>query len=276
VHWLDLGGRAASAVLVELRRAGVDDWWPGWDVAMGGVRLEGELLGQPAPAAHTSLDCAALELTPLPRGVRAERRGSEVRYRTRFLEVGFDLARAAFTYLSWDSEGTGRTQRNLLKVGPADGAPPELADYLAQGLRLHPVAGPASAAYTAHAVTGTVEVSGSAVVYDLHLDGTGQHYRLAWEVAEDRLALRAERIGERPLRAWTSGVWHLAFDSRVIPGATLGQITRQGETGLMALPVLLHGAGVGRAHGDQGLRGGGCAGAGDWAAADRGSGDAGE
>jgi len=65
------------------------------------------------------------------------------------------------------------------------------------------------------------------------------------EVLEDRLLLTAERMGERPLRAWDSSAWHIAFDSRVTPTAVLGRITRQGETGLMQLPLLLHAPGLG-------------------------------
>ncbi len=245
VHWYDLNATTASALLLELRRSGVDDWWPGWDVALGGAVLEGDLLGVPPQTPNTELACIACDLSSLPRGVHAERRGVEVRFRTRFLEVGFDLRRAAFTYLSWDSDGTGRTQRNLVKLSAAEGTPPMLAEYLAQGLRLHPVAAPPIATQSAHTARGTVTVRGSTLEYDLDLSGAGQRYRLAWEVHEDRLLLRAERLGERPVRAWSSSAWHLAFDSRVIPVAALGAITRTGETGLMPLPVLIHGAGVG-------------------------------
>lgn len=247
VTWYDLGGRAAAAVLVELRAAGLDDWWPGWDVAHGGVLLEGEWTPA-APPPNRDLALAACDLTGLPRGVRAERLGAEVRLRTRFLEVGFDLRRAAFTYLSWDSDGTGRTQRNLAKVGLAEGVPPRLAEYLAPGVRLHPVAGPPVATSTAHDVRGSVTVRGGTVTYDLELGQAGQHYRLEWAIDADRLVLRAERTGLRPLRAWLSSAWNLAFDSRVIPVGTLGRITRVGETGLLALPVLVHAPGVGTLH----------------------------
>ncbi len=248
VQWFDLGGRRATAVLLELRQSGIDDWWPGWDVAMGGAILEGELGSAPPPPANTELQVSACDLASLPRGVRAERLAKEVRFRTRWLEVGIDLRRAAFTYLAWDSDGTGRTQRNLAKMGLAEGVPPTLAEYLTQGVRLHPVGGAPVAAFGVHVATGTVTIHGGTVVYDMQMGDTGQHYRLEWEVREDRLVLRAERTGERPLRAWASGAWHVAFDSRVIPVATLGRITRAGETGLMELLVRVHAPGIGTLH----------------------------
>ncbi|MCC7362160.1 MAG: hypothetical protein IT317_21935 [Anaerolineales bacterium] len=246
VQWFDLGGQVAGAVLLELRRAGVEEWWPGWDVAMNGAVLEGEwLTDAPAAPVETTLALAGWDLSGQPEGVRGERRGDEVRFRTRYLEAGFDLRQARLTYLAWDSDGLGRTQRNVAKLDRWELTPPHLLDYLAQGPRLHPLGQAAAAGALHHGATGTVTVAHNTLTYDLALGDTGQRYTLAWEAQEDRLVLRAERTGERPLRAWTSGAWHFAFDSRVIPVQALGRITRFGETGLMELPLRLHGAGLG-------------------------------
>src|SRR5262249_3091866 len=149
----------------------------------------------------------------LPAGMRAERLPWEVRFRTRYLEIGFDLRRPALTYFSWDSDGTGRTQRNLAKQGAAQEVPARLHDYLCQGVRLHAVAGPAVASYAAHTFEGTVSVEGNRVTYALQASAAGQRYHLEWTVLDDRVGLRVERSSERPLRAWLSSAWHLAFDA---------------------------------------------------------------
>lgn len=245
IQWFDLGGQIASAVIIEIRRCGVDGWWSGWELAMGGVLLEGEVLNKPEPHAETGLELTTCDLAALPSKLRAERRGHEVRYRTRFFEVGFDLNYAAFSYFSLDGDGTGRTARNLLREASSADLPASLIEYQVQGVRLHAVGEPAVAALSRNAMRGTVAVQGATVTYELELGQSGQIYRLRWEVREDRLVLNAERTGERPLRAWTSSAWALACDSRVIPVATLGRITRQGETGLLDLPVLLHAPGFG-------------------------------
>lgn len=242
-RWFDLGNVETLAVLVEARRCGVDGWWPSWNVAMGGFVLETSA-APPAPTPRTStLRLADCDIERLPDGVTAERRGSEVRYRTRFLEVGFRLGRAGFSYLALDDEGLGRTHRNLLRFGAAWRHP--LREHWTQGPRLCPVGAPAVAGFLAHDVDGEVRVSGNVVSYDARLAGTGQRYRLRWEVLEDRLRLTAERFGEQPLRAWESSAWHVAFDSQVAPTTVLGRVTKRGEAGLLELPVLLHAPGFG-------------------------------
>ena len=69
-----------------------------------------------APCAEGRLATAACDLRGMPRGVEAARHGGDVRYRTRFLQVGFQLGRAGFSFLALDEEGSGRVDRNLLAV----------------------------------------------------------------------------------------------------------------------------------------------------------------
>jgi hypothetical protein len=83
------------------------------------------------------------------------------------------------------------------------------------------------------------------VEYVARMGSTGQTYRLRWRVEEDGLLLDVEREGERPLRAWESSAWHVPFDSRASAISTIGRITREGETGTMHPPVLVHAPGFG-------------------------------
>src|ERR1019366_3365088 len=65
------------------------------------------------------------------------------------------------------------------------------------------------------------------------------------EVGGDRLRLTAERVGEKPLRVWTSSAWQIAFNSTVAATTNLGRVTRDGEAGLVTLPLLVHAPGFG-------------------------------
>jgi hypothetical protein len=239
--WFDLHGLEAVAVLVELRRCAVDNWWPSWNLSMDGVILEGEVTDHPAPVyREPALNLAQCSLANLPAGVQAEQMGGEVRYRTKCLEVGFRVRKAAFSYLSLDEEGQGRTFNNLLQSGHIGFFNNPSRAYLTQGVQLSPEGFPDLLSYLNADVDGTTRIEGNVITYELHSAQAGQSYSLRWEVLEDRLLLSAQRTGERPLRAWDSSVWHMAFDSRVAPTTTLGAITRQGEAGLLTLPVLLH------------------------------------
>jgi hypothetical protein len=211
------------------------------------VSLEGSWDGGApvAPYATGGLQRDGCSLRGLPRGVEATIHGGEIRYRTRFLQVGFRLRRAAFSFLALDDEGRGRVERNLLAFAGFDYFVHPLREHLVQGIRFAPVAGPAAVSFYAHGVEGTCRVSGPVVEYDVVIPTAGQRYRLRWEVREDGLLLRAERTGDRPVRAWESGAWHVCFDSRVSAVSTIGALAHKGETGMLDLPVLVHAPGFG-------------------------------
>ncbi len=250
--WFNLDGLTTSALIIEARACAVDLGWTGWNLAMGAFVLEGDAVAADAPTA-TFLRAAVIDLARCPRGVKAERLPGEVRYRTKFMTVGFGLLRTGFTYLALDDEGRGRTTKNFLQQqslwGPVfwQGSPLEahlLRDSFVQGLRLQPVGAPRVVGLHEHHVEGSVSVRGNVVQYDVNL-AAGQRYRLRWEVREDRLLLSAERIGQKPLRVWNSSLWHISLNSTITPCTTIGRITRQGEVGLVELPLFLHAPGQG-------------------------------
>jgi hypothetical protein len=245
--WYELGNVECVSALVQMRRSAVDGWWPSWNLAMSGVILEGGWDGGPptTPAVQNGLTLEDCSLKRLPRGIEARVMGGEVRYRTRFLQVGFRPRRAAFSFLSFDGEGLGRVDRNLLAFAGFDMYPGMLREHFGHGVRLAPLAGPPLSSYTAHDAEGTARFDGAKVDYVVRMERAGQVYRLHWEVKEDRLVLHAEREGARPLRAWESSVWHMPFDSRVTPVSALGEMTYAGETGMVRPPILAHAPGFG-------------------------------
>ncbi|HMB89673.1 MAG TPA: hypothetical protein VKP65_02425 [Rhodothermales bacterium] len=230
--WFDLNGITTSAALLEVRHCGIDEWWPSWNLTQGAFILEGEPQSPPAKKDERLLDVAEVSLSGLPPGLEVEHRHGEVRFRSRFMDVGFCLNRAGFSFLALDEEGQSQTTQNLLRHAPG---------LFFQGPHLHPVgSAPVISPALRNKVRGTSRVQGNRVTYTIDIEGTGQRYRLAWEVLPDRLMLRAERQGEEALRAWHSSVWNLALNSTVAPAHVIGATIRESETGLMPLPAWLH------------------------------------
>ncbi|WP_420454346.1 hypothetical protein [Rubrivirga sp.] len=236
VLWFDLEGVETATAVVEVRRCGIDEWWPSWNLVSGALVLEGEPLGPLAPRRETLLDLDGVSLDGLPDGLEAERGQGEVRYRSAGLEVGFCLGRAGFSFLALDDAERG-LGTSLLRRSPG---------LFFQGPQLHPVGGaPVAMPALRNRAHGTTRVEGNRVTYDLALGDTGVSYRLAWEVLPDRLVLDAERHCERPLRAWRSSAWTLGLDSTATPCHVVGGTVRTGETGLVRLPAWLHAPGFG-------------------------------
>lgn len=230
--WFELGGVETSAVMIEARRCGIDDWWTSWNLASNAFILEGEPPGSLAPRKERTLRLESLDLSNLPEDVHAESDAGEVRYRTKYLQVGFRLNRAGFSFLGIDEDGRGEVGTNVLKLQPGS---------FYQGVQLSVVGSvPVASTMLRHDVEGTTRIEGNCVRYDVSLPAVGLRYRFEWKVLEDRIVLHAERTGRLPLRAWKSSAWLIGFSSLASNSHVLGRILRSGETGVMDLPVLLH------------------------------------
>lgn len=171
-RWFDLGGITTSGLIIEGRQCGIDLGWTEWNMMSGSFVLEGEAV-EPATAALAKMPRLRLKdvrLANSPRGVFVRQDLDQVRYRTKYFEVGFRLNQTGFSHLALDDEGRGRTSSNLLSrlqrpyLTGSDWWPAKetdiLRDYFAQGLRLHPVGSPRLAGFHEHFVAGTVAVNG--------------------------------------------------------------------------------------------------------------------
>jgi len=228
--WVDLGGLVTTGVSIEVRKSGIDGGWTSWNLAESGLVLEGELLDPLAPRHERLLDVTPPDLRRLPRGVRAEVREGSVRYRTRDFEVGFCLTRPGFSFFGLHTEDPANAGVNLLNLQPA---------ISFQGPWLHEVGRAAEMLpFVRFGVTGTTRVRGATVTYDFRTGS--QHYRLAWCVSPRGLTLSVVRTGARPLLAWHSAVWALGLRNSVAPSQVIGRLLMDGETGAVALPLILN------------------------------------
>lgn len=231
IQWFDLTGLETATVMLEVRRCGIDVWWPSWNLVSGAFVLEGEI-PRFAPRNEKILATPEINIDTLPTGIQARVADGQVRFQTPFLEVGFYLNRTGFAFLGLDDDGQGQTETNLLRIQPG---------IFYQGVQLHPVGQAAIAApLLRYAVRGTSRVRANHVIYELELGESGVAYQLDWEILPDQLVLNAERMGQKPLRAWHSSAWYWGMRATATPAHCLGKITRTGETGLVELPVILH------------------------------------
>lgn len=229
--WFDLGDLHASAVLVEVRRSGIDGWWTPWNLAEEAFVLKGDPV-PPAPREESLLSKGAVSVSSPPTGLRANVEDGIVRFRSEFLDIGFFLNRTGFSHLSVSGRGEGDFGANLLHRDPGT---------FHQGLQLHPVgSAPVAAPTLRYDVEGTTHVCDNQILYNVRLGSTGLKYRLEWTVQPDRLVLRAERESDVAIRAWTSSAWLTGLRSTASPAHVLGRIQRKGETGWVDLPSWLH------------------------------------
>ena len=229
VAWLRLPRVVTTAVIIELRRAGIDGGWTSWNLVMSAFILEGEPLAPVAPRSERLLTRGAVSLQDLPAGVSARQADGEIRYRTRDFEVGFALGRPGFTHWGLLIEDLAHAGRNVLATRPP---------LFPQGPQLHPLgAAPVVAPAVRCDLQGTVTVRGGTVTYDLNAGG--QHYRLEWTVTAAGLRLRAQRKAKRATLAWHSAAWMIGLRNSAAPSHVLGRLLETGETGAVALPALL-------------------------------------
>jgi len=235
LRWLDLGGVLTSGVLIEIRRCGMDRWWPSWNLADGAFVLEGELIDPIGPRLERLLEPGMVNLNRLPPTVSATLTKGEVRYVTPHYEVGFFLTRPGFSHLGLRKEDVALGGENLLF---------QRAASFPQGPQFHEIGRPpridASVRFDCR---GTVEIEGNRLTYDFRTGS--QHYVLTWVVEPEVLRLTVSRESALEAKAWISTPWRMTFRNSVSPAQLIGPRDPVGEVGATPLPVLLNFPGFG-------------------------------
>lgn len=229
VHWIALQGIKTSAIIIELRACGIDNWWPSWNLASGGLILEGDVDEPRAPRKERLIDIGPIDIDNLPEGVAAELLHGELRYRTDVLDVGFCLDRAGFSHFGVNRHGNTSTATNLLRHGPG---------LFLQGPRMHAVGrAPDVAPTLRNDVGGVFTATGATATYQLVLLDESVSMTLDWTVGVDSLEFRIRRSVREPVRVWGSPAWVLALDCTATPSHVIAKNTRFGQTGVVELPA---------------------------------------
>ena len=106
LRWFSLKGIETDAVIIELRRCGMDGGWTSWNLAMGAFELWGELIDPIGPRLERRLQLKELNIDRHPKGIRANSVDGTVRYETDDFHIGFRLDRPALSFLSLGIEGS--------------------------------------------------------------------------------------------------------------------------------------------------------------------------
>ena len=253
IQWLEFTPLETNAMCIQIRKSGVDRWWPSWNIAMSGITFPTDLK-EIIPSISTrnllAMDFNQLQndFTPMPDGVSRRLLGGEVRYKSRFLEIGFRLQKAALSYFSLDESGQSRTSENFISMDSfvRKQSATETLGYLVQGPRLTPVGMNELLGYGNAVIEGTTQIEGNRVSYQFRFLDIDQSYQIIWEIFEDSIQCSIERSNAIPLHAWNSSAWQFVFDTRLSgPVTALGSIIKQGETGLLNGSVVVHFPGKG-------------------------------
>jgi len=244
ITWFSLGGAEAESIIIQIRKSGIDRWWPSWNVAMNSLILEGTYTPpmEPVPVRHLNeLDYAESDI---PSGVLVESRGHEIRFRTDYFDIGFARRNPELTFLAIDEMGQGKACQNLLKLASQHRKNDATTPYLVQGPRMYPWYPPIAGFFQFEPVGITVE-GGNRVKYWCRSDDAGVEYQFQWDIiGASSFSVTIQRTCKQRIRMLHSG-WQFSLDSKAAPVTALGAITKQGETGLLEFPVILHFPGKG-------------------------------
>jgi hypothetical protein len=154
-------------------------------------------------------------------GLSVETNASSVTYTSPWLKLSFSLHKPVMTFLSVDSTGENRHQRNLLKEPAACG--PAVS-----------VVGDSSVATD---LACPAVVTGNVVRYaDLKLAGV-ETESLCFKVEPKAIKVEIDREIPKDYEAPASSPLRLMFDATVTPASPLGRLS---ELGKLRFPVLLH------------------------------------
>nr|MDO8113241.1 hypothetical protein [Candidatus Sigynarchaeota archaeon] len=248
--WFDIEHVETDAVIIQVRKSGVDRWWPSWNCAMNSLLLDAEyrIPMLPVPIRNLmDININVVKINALPTGVLMAQRGSEIRYWTRYFEVGFMLYSPALSYLAIDERGLGKVgSQNLLKMASQHRRQDEFTTHYVQGVRIDPCYPPVSDFFHFEPY-GLTTVEGNRVKYFVRSPDSNATYKFQWVVQEKYILLDVVLDCVEPCRMVHHG-FQLSFDSTVAPLTALGSIIKRGETGLLDFPVILHFPGKGSLH----------------------------
>jgi len=238
--WFDLPA-GSQAIFLEVRRSGIDDWWPCYNLANTGfiVEASGPDSGFATPKRRLHGVLCEPDIMALSKeGLSVTRTSAAIRYCSPYYSVGFRLKSAGLDFLGIDGAGTGKTFENLLALGSilyqGDN------DFYAQGPILNPASEPSVCGFITYDVKGETTVQGNTLIYHLSHEGTGLDIVLKFTMQKNSIHLDIKRSAAKTIKLLDCSALQITFNSRRAPLTALGSIIKEGETGALSLPLTLH------------------------------------
>ncbi len=235
LRWFSLKGIETDAVIIELRRCGMDGGWTSWNLAMGALELWGELIDPIGPRLERRLQFQEFNIDKLPSGISAVKQDGTVRYQTEDFQIGFRFDRPALSFLSLGIEDAELKGTNLLLTHPIRCLQGPQLQLLGQS--------PLIASSVRCDIEGTIDVIGNIVRYEVQ--SGNQHYHYLWKIHPRSLSLKVIRKSKRSETAWNSSAWSIAWSNDTSPTHAVGHLNTNGETGSLSFPTWINAPGVG-------------------------------
>jgi len=233
----------STAYRLEVRRSGVDNWWPCYSIVDTGFVID-------AVGVSNSIDAPVRKLHHLKyrpdtfklqqENISITRTSTSIRYYSPYYRIGFRLKSAGLDFLGLDGSGTGKTNENLLVLNSLINRRMFEDDFSTQGPVLNPVDKSTISGFLAYNLDGETEVFSNSLIYRINNKETGLTIELKFTMNKDNIRFLIKRRAEKTIKLLDSSVFQIAFNSKVIPLTALGSIIKEGETGVLGLPVLLH------------------------------------
>lgn len=230
-----------QAFFLEVRRSGIDEWWPCYNIANTGFVIEANGSDSGFDSLKRRLHQVICEpdVTTLSRSdISITRTSTAIRYQSPYYSVGFRLKSAGLDFLGLDGDGTGKTFENILKMGAM--LPSGENDFYTQGPIINPVSRPSECGFFSYNVKGETEVRGNALIYRMRNEESGLDTELKFTMKRDAIHLDIKRRAAKTVKLLDSSPFQIAFNSRCAPLTALGSIVKEGETGTLSLPLTLH------------------------------------
>ena len=253
ITWFDLPGQS-QACFLEVRRSGIDGWWPCYNLAKTGFLVEtsvqeaanekntDRLRQSPAQIAPERMIHRVKgdpdEIALSREGITVTRTSMTLRYDTPFYAIGFRLKSAGLAYLGLDGAGAGRTHENMLALGAALVVGDD--DDYTQGPVLNPVDGPSACGFLAYRIKGETNIGGNSLTYRMFQEDLDLTTEITFTMKRESLQITLSRHAGKRVKLVDSSAFRLAFNARKTPLTALGSLCDKGETGALRLPLLLH------------------------------------
>jgi len=240
-EWFEINEVQTEALFVSIRKSGVDDWWPCYNlaetaIAVEGIKNKGEVC-QPVRKLHTvkgELDKAFLQKD----NITFIKTSVGVKFESPYYSVGFKLKSVGLNFFGCDGEGYSKTYENLLDLASIlyEGN----YDYHTQGIVINSYIGKNDCGFMQYDVDGETTLSGNTIAYRINHKSTGQKITLKFTMLENKILMDIKRDVESDIELLDSSVFRISTSSRKSTLTALGSVLKEGETGRVSLPATLN------------------------------------
>lgn len=219
------------AVCVIVRKSRIDVWWPCYNIARSGIKIEADE-DYYTQGERRILKPVRVENQTLPEGVSRDESSVAVVWSTPRYKLGVRKKSAGLYCFSVDGEAKGDTRDNLLKRASLMD-PIGNTDYTLQGPVVYPLCEGDCCNTFNLSLSGESEVGQNTVRYSLRHEATGLGWSVTFTALADRIKIALELEADKDCRFALLSLFRMSFNSEMTPLTLLAEPEKTGETGLV-------------------------------------------